>query len=124
MEQDAARLVAHLEAQVADLEAQVDVLIAVPVARVEALDFLEQAPADEQARAGHGLEIARPVDVRKLRVAVREQVIRRDAALLGVAHDGDAAVLQRAVRIQQPRAHDAHVGLALQDLDQRIEPSR
>ena len=121
MDDDARGREHDLAPGVPDLEAQVDVLAAVHEGFVEATVLAKDLGADEHAGGGDRAQLEAPVaGVRRL---PRVQVQRRDRLRPGVSED-HAAVLDRAVGIEQLAAdhRDRRIGLYLGD--HRRQPAR
>ncbi len=117
--EDARGAVADAASGRAEPQAEVDVLVAVAEALVEAAQAVEVRAPDEQAGAGHGLEGAGAVD---RRVVAGEAAVHvaRDA----VEADDDARVLDGAVGVEQLRAGHRGVGVRVQLGHQLVEPRR
>ncbi len=115
---DRARLVHDAEALAPRREAKVAVLeIRRREAFVEAADALEQRAANEHRRAGAIVDVAR-VLVRGIVGALSAPVVPPAR----VTPDDAAGFLQRAVGVDELRAHHADGRIALRRLHERVEP--
>ncbi|MNS32309.1 hypothetical protein D3C72_643880 [compost metagenome] len=112
--------VAHLATQEPHAQAQIDVLVAVAVALVEAAGHLEVRPADEQACAGDHVQLTRNVHLGGVGRGPQIHVIGHHALI-----EGHAGMLDLVVdRVEQLGAHHRHGRIGLGRAYQCLEPPR
>ena len=132
--EDGSSVVDQAPARGPEAKGQVDILLAVEIARVEPADGLEHIPPHQQARRRERGDLAHRCGHRAVGI-----VAGPDRARLRRPVDGsepDAAVLEREVResaprpgarlaerVDEPRAHRRHIG-RLDRLDKVAEPVR
>ena len=115
----------RLPAQLAGLQAEIHVLVAVPVGLVEAAGQVQDLPSDQQAGAGDDLHDLGPCGAAVVGGLALGRVdpFEDRLAALAVIHQGDAGVLDRAVGVEQSAADDADLGIPVQGRNQGIEPA-
>ncbi len=117
----------HQTARLAQAQAEVDVLVAVPIGGIEAAQGLEHLAAHGHDRGGDRLQALGPGAGRivgGLRVADVQARQVAAAVLAAVLHQDHAPMLDGAVGVEQARAHGAHPRVQVQGVHQGIEPAR
>ena len=102
----------------ASAQAQIDILRAIHKLRIETTDLCKQVATNHQTGARHHVQVTLAGDSRVVGGGPSQDMIR-DA--LNKLHP---RMLYRAIRIQQPRSHNANRGIAVGDGDHRRQPVR
>ena len=118
MRQCAFRHVAHRASALPHLEAEVHVLHVHRITLVEASQFLEKLGRDKDASPGNGRHFQSLRHFRSLGLGKAVGMIWH-----AVVAKGDAGMLDASVRIEQPRAGQAALGMLAQSLRQRHQPA-
>src|SRR5262249_13305931 len=112
----------HAAAGHAGLQAEVDVLVPVRVRLVEAAELEEELAAHGQTGSRDDVEVVARARGRQVTRLVVEEMKGVQHALL-VTPPRDAAMLDRAVGVEQPNADGADAGVE-RLLDERLERAR